>query len=149
MRKLLFLVLTIAAFFIFISNANAQTIGFEIILEKPYFLRYEIVSFKVNLTQDGNSITDSFANLTAKFYNSTGHLVTTVGNMQSINLYYNSSDRLWYGYWPIPWNPELGIYSLNITANVSGVVYTNSKQFEIKMREVREVLPSGFFSYDC
>jgi hypothetical protein len=131
---------------VLIHNVNAQTIGFNIILEKPSFLRYEIVSFKVNLTQDGNPITDSSAYLTARFYNSTGHLVTTVGNMQSINLYYNSSDSLWYGYWPIPWNPELGVYTLNVTANISGIVYTDSKQFEIRMREVREVLPPGFLA---
>ena len=50
MKKFFLLFLSVILLMIFIYNANAQTIGFDIILEKPSYLRYEIVSFKVNLT---------------------------------------------------------------------------------------------------
>jgi hypothetical protein len=125
-------------------TSNAQPF-FDIMVYKPSFLRYEIVSFKVNLTQDGNPVTDSSAELTARVYFNE-NFVITVGNMKTVNLYYNSTDKLWYGYWPIPWNPEVGKYTLNVTANISGAIYTNSAQFNITMRQPKEVLPPGFLA---
>ncbi|MFH8132354.1 MAG: hypothetical protein QW321_01985 [Candidatus Aenigmatarchaeota archaeon] len=142
MKKILILIF----FLLIFPIVSAQPSTFTIILEKPSFLRYEIVSFKVNLTQNGNPITNSSTALIARIYNSTGGLVTTVGNIQNVNLYYNSSDNLWYGYWPIPWNPELGEYTLNITANVSGTIYTNSTIFNISMRKPKEIIPPGYLA---
>ncbi len=139
MKKLLILLLPL----VFIQTITYAQPIVNIRMDNSSFLRYEIVSFKVNLTDSGNPI--SSGNVTARFfYNS--NLVRTVGNMNSISLYYNSSDSLWYGYWPTPWNPPIGIYIVNVTANVSGSTYYNTSTFIIAMRQPKEILPEGYLS---
>jgi hypothetical protein len=149
-KKLLIPVLPVYAALILITAGitSAQTIEFSVTTGSASYLRYDIVSFTADLRQDGSPVTDSSATLTGRVLYG-GQPVTTVGNIQTFSLYFNSTDDMWHGYWALPWNPELGQYTLEVTADIGGDIHTETTTFDVALREPRIVLPPGYLAMNA
>ena len=142
LQTLLVLILILA------GRAHAQTIDFSVTTESASYLRYDMVSFTADLRQDGSPVTDSSAALTGRVLYG-GQPVTTVGDIQTFSLYFNSTDDMWHGYWALPWNPEIGAYTLEVTADIGGDIHTETAAFDVTAREPRIILPPGYLAMNA
>ena len=109
---------------------------------KDTYLRYEIVEISAAFNSVMEiAIQDAKVEATV-YFSEEGKLVTTVGDMESVPLQFNEKKNIWGGYWPPPWNPELGRYTVVVSVEFDGCTIEAGKDFFIqgKKFEVKEPL---------
>ena len=131
--------LFIILFFTFITTTKALDIRLS--TDKPTYLRYEIVSIYCD-SKEASSLTPLSYRCTAQLFFK-NKLIKTVGETFQITLRYNPTSKKWEGYWPIPWNPELGEYKAVVVLSHGNNKASSPVFFKITKREP-PALPPGF-----
>ena len=114
----------------------------NVFTSKKSYYRYELVEILADY-RDYEKKPIVSGNLSAKIYFN-NKLITTVGNISEIQLYYDSNLKLWRGRFPVPWNPQLGEYSALVIAKPAdpGPVLKETCNFSIIGKEPPQI-PSG------
>jgi len=114
-----------------------------IVTEKKKYWRYELVKIIASQTSTPAA---SAVNLPDMFYATVWRgkrKVTTVGKMKRVRLF-RQTTATWEGYWPIPFNPVLGKYTVKTRVfTADGTTLTAAADFVIQGRAPYQ-LPPGF-----
>lgn len=97
---------------LFLTSPEAKPAEFDIVTSKPAFYRYELVDISVfgkDVPDDSLKVDTLFASVSCG-----DTLVRTIGGTSHVPCLLCDDNRQWRGYWPIPWNPPLGTYTVGI-----------------------------------
>ena len=117
------------------SFASNQIEPLIVTTSKDEYYRFELVDIiarYIDLTE--NPITNCV--LIASVHKN-NKIIESVGGIKEIELKYDNKKNLWFGRWPIPYNPELGNYTalVKVMPNYPGPVITASCDFKIIGKE--------------
>jgi len=119
---------------------TAQAWALELQTGKEAYWRYELVDIVASLGQSETAAAYP-AHLEATVWQDDAAVVT-VGNMKKIPLK-KQADGTWKGYWPIPFNPDLGDYTAKVLVYYNGTTKTAETDFKVQGKEPF-TLPKGF-----
>ena len=114
------------------GSAEAPPGPLVVTTSQPTYLRYDVVEVRVKA--DGAVIGELAAEDLRGAVTRDGEPVTTVGKTRELT-FRAGEGGLFVARWPIPWNPPLGTYRAEVTANVPSGVHTAYADFVVAGRE--------------